>query len=160
MSPSEAGTIEQRRRDVERLIAFSGRSHELPAAVTWHPGDYEEFLAVARRVHLQAVLQRYRRGESRPPEVLRWLHVVHENVVVEWDWSYMGEVAHAARTWRDADAFNLAISDPVTYATTFPDCDIMLGDVNGDGRQLPPTSHHRPAGKPNPPPASTAPSAP
>ncbi len=33
----------------------------------------------------------------------------------------------------DIDAFVDAISDPPTYAATYPDCDINLGDINQDG---------------------------
>lgn len=33
----------------------------------------------------------------------------------------------------DIDPFILALSDPATYAATYPDCDILHGDSNGDG---------------------------
>ena len=33
----------------------------------------------------------------------------------------------------DIDAFVLAVTDPVEYATQYPDCDIMNADTNGDG---------------------------
>lgn len=33
----------------------------------------------------------------------------------------------------DISAFVLALSDPATYATTYPDCDVLNGDVTGDG---------------------------
>ncbi len=32
----------------------------------------------------------------------------------------------------DITAFSLALSDPATYATTYPGCPMILGDVNGD----------------------------
>ncbi|MBL8878010.1 MAG: thrombospondin type 3 repeat-containing protein [Phycisphaerales bacterium] len=34
----------------------------------------------------------------------------------------------------DIDPFVMALTDPVTYAATYPDCDVNNGDVNGDGR--------------------------
>ena len=37
------------------------------------------------------------------------------------------------RTWSDIDPFFLGISDPAAYATQFPKCDILNGDMNGDG---------------------------
>jgi V8-like Glu-specific endopeptidase len=33
----------------------------------------------------------------------------------------------------DINPFVLALSNPATYAATFPNCDIMNGDINGDG---------------------------
>ncbi|MCG3127090.1 MAG: hypothetical protein CHACPFDD_01948 [Phycisphaerae bacterium] len=33
----------------------------------------------------------------------------------------------------DIEPFVLAISDPITYAEEFPDCDLTLGDMNDDG---------------------------
>ncbi len=33
----------------------------------------------------------------------------------------------------DISAFNLAVNDPETYAQTYPGCDILNGDANGDG---------------------------
>ncbi len=33
----------------------------------------------------------------------------------------------------DIDPFVLALTDPMTYETAWPDCDIAAADVNGDG---------------------------
>jgi len=33
----------------------------------------------------------------------------------------------------DISAFSLAVSDPEDYESTYPDCDILNGDIDGDG---------------------------
>jgi hypothetical protein len=33
----------------------------------------------------------------------------------------------------DINPFVLALTDPDLYATVFPNCDILNGDINGDG---------------------------